>query len=468
MQKQAPTAGQLAVIVVFALSCFLILTYLWTSFGGPTPISAKGYRFQADFEEATQLADNADVRISGVTVGHVKKSEQVETSTRVEIELDDEYAPIPKDTRATLRQKTLLGETYIELTPGTEESGDLPEDALLPATQIRPTVELDEILRALDKPTRDDLQRFLKGTARAFAGRGEDVNAAARQPVAVRRGRRRPRARAGFSQHRAVRRMISDSGQVFESLGRRQGQLSGLVRSLDVLLGATARRNAELAETVRILPTTLRELRPTLAEVETVSREARPLVRDLRPAARALEPTLADALPLAPELRGLFRRRRSRDHRLRGRASRGDEDGRGHASALPAARPRPPGGRARRGLPQPLREGDRGGDGGTSPPPRRASERQGAGTEPIHYLRALVPFTYEGLVAADERFGTNRHNPYLLPGALEKLGTQLEAYDCRNAENSSPPGAQAPPCVVAPNLEFQGRSTRFPQLRKAR
>ena len=453
-------------IVVFALSCFLILTYLWTSFGGPTPIGAKSYRFHADFEEATQLADNADVRISGVTVGHVKKSEQVETSTRVEIELDPAYAPIPKDTRATLRLKTLLGETYIELTPGTEESGDLPEDALLPATQIRPTVELDEILRALDKPTRDDLQRFLKGTARAFAGRDEDVNAALGNlsPFAEDAG---DLVRVLDSQHRAVRRLISDSGQVFESLGRRQGQLSGLVRALDVLLGATARRNAELAETVRILPTTLRELQPTLAAVETVSREARPLVRDLRPAARALEPTLADALPLAPELRGLF--------------SDVDRVITVSEDALPAATKTVEGAHPLFRLLVPvLQEAEPVVDylslyekeivaatAGIAAA-TQGVERQGAGTAPIHYLRALVPFTAEGLVAADERFGTNRHNPYLLPGALEKLGSQLETFDCRNAENTSPPGASAPPCVVAPNLEFQGRSTRFPQLRKAR
>ena len=200
MQKQAPTIGKLAMIAVFALSCFLILTYLWTSFGGPTPISAKGYRFQADFKEATQLADNADVRISGVTVGHVKKSEQVDETTRVEIEVEARYAPIPQDTRATLRQKTLLGETYVELTPGSGDGAELPDGGQLSATQVKPTVELDEILRALDKPTRDDLQRFLKGTARAFAGRGEDVNAAVGQPVAVRRGRRRPGTGARFAE----------------------------------------------------------------------------------------------------------------------------------------------------------------------------------------------------------------------------------------------------------------------------
>ena len=306
MQKQAPTLGKLAILVVFALSCLVILTYLWTSFGGATPLSAKGYRFHADFEEATQLADNADVRISGVTVGHVKRSEQAGDAARVEMEIERRYAPIPRDTRATLRQKTLLGETYVELTPGTTASGELPDDGLLPATQVKPTVELDEILRTFDRRTRADLQRFLKGTARAFEGRGGDFNAALGNlgPFGEDAG---DLVRVLDTQRGAVRHLISDSGQVFESLGRRQGELSGLVRALDTLLGATERRNVELTETVRILPTTLRELRPTLAELEDLSREARPLVRDLRPAARALGPTLADALPLAPELRGLFR-----------------------------------------------------------------------------------------------------------------------------------------------------------------
>ena len=70
-------------------------------------------------------------------------------------------------------------------------------------------------------------------------------------------------------------------------------------------------------------------------------------------------------------------------------------------------------------------------------------------------------------MAAQERFGTNRHNPYFLPGALNKLGSGLESFDCRHTVNQSPPGASAPPCVVAPNIEFQGRKTRFPQLWKA-
>src|SRR5690348_18042729 len=42
-------------------------------------------------------------------------------ATDVVLEIDHKYAPIPKDTEAILRQKTLLGETYVELAPGRSE-----------------------------------------------------------------------------------------------------------------------------------------------------------------------------------------------------------------------------------------------------------------------------------------------------------------------------------------------------------
>ena len=47
-------------------SCFGLLLFLWLAFGGPIPLKPKGYRFQTSFAEATQLAKEADVRISGV------------------------------------------------------------------------------------------------------------------------------------------------------------------------------------------------------------------------------------------------------------------------------------------------------------------------------------------------------------------------------------------------------------------
>ena len=173
MQKQAPTVGRIMVMAIFTLSCFGLLLYLWAAFGGPIPLKPHGYRFNASFAEATQLAQEADVRISGVSVGKVKKIDLGDDGrTDAEIELDEQYAPIPKDSRAILRQKTLLGETYIELTPGTKSAGEIPEGGRLETAQVAPTVELDEIFRAFDKQTREGFQAWQQDLGKGIEGHG--------------------------------------------------------------------------------------------------------------------------------------------------------------------------------------------------------------------------------------------------------------------------------------------------------
>src|SRR5581483_4687957 len=101
--------------------------------------------------------------------------------------------------------------------------------------------------------TRRDLQKFLKGTAATLNGSSEGVNDAL--------GNTAPFATDANdvvqvldSHEPALRRLVHDTGVVFTALGRRQGQLSNLIRSGDVVLSTTARRNVELAETVNILP----------------------------------------------------------------------------------------------------------------------------------------------------------------------------------------------------------------------
>ncbi len=305
MNKRAPSIAQISVMVIFALSCFGLLTYIWKSFGGPSPLAPKGYRVTIDFDEATQLSDTADVRISGISVGRVKKSQLgAGDRTRVQVEIESRYAPLPRDTRAIIRQKTLLGESYIELTPGDRRKGMLFDNSKLPRAQVVATTELDEVTRALDLPTRRALQRFVRAMA-ALEGEGYDLNAALGHLPGFTTDST-TLLRTLDREHRAVRQLVRDGGAVFDALGRRQGELSGLVRAADAVLATTARRDRDLAETVRILPTTLLELRPTLEQVKALSLEAHPLVRDLRPGARALAPALRDATVLAPEAERLF------------------------------------------------------------------------------------------------------------------------------------------------------------------
>src|ERR671918_2138293 len=144
MQKQAPSIGRILVAVGFTLSCFGLILFLWIAFGGPIPLSPESYRVTAYFPEATTLAKESDVRIGGVSVGRVKEVGLADPEFRVNgkdttaavIEVEPEFAPISEDARAILRSKTLLGETYIELTSGTEPSDESAPVALGAAANV--------------------------------------------------------------------------------------------------------------------------------------------------------------------------------------------------------------------------------------------------------------------------------------------------------------------------------------------
>jgi phospholipid/cholesterol/gamma-HCH transport system substrate-binding protein len=306
--KQTPSPARIAAMAAFALSCFGILLFLWLTFGGAVPLKAQSYRVHVLFPDATTLADEADVRISGVNVGKVK-SKTVEprlNRTDVVLELGAQYAPIPKDTRAILREKTLLGETYVELSPGSKRSGYEPDGGTLAAGNVAPTVQLDQIFRAFDPRTRTAFQQWMISQGRVFDGRGEALNEAI--------GNLAPFAEDTstllqvLNDDRAnVRRLIRNTGDVFAALTERQGQLRSLIANSNRVFQTTAQRDRELQSTFRILPTFLSESRKTLTRVTAFANNTNPLVTQLRPAARQLSPTLVQLEQLAPDLRALFR-----------------------------------------------------------------------------------------------------------------------------------------------------------------
>ena len=107
-------------MMLFALSCLALVLFLWFSFGGTIPLKPEGYRVLVSFPSADELGTQADVRIAGVNVGKVvsKSLDSQASRTIATLELESKFAPIHQDARAILRQKTIAGETYVEITPG--------------------------------------------------------------------------------------------------------------------------------------------------------------------------------------------------------------------------------------------------------------------------------------------------------------------------------------------------------------
>ncbi len=306
MQKEAPSVARMLTMVTFALSCFGLLLFLWLSFGGSVPLKPQGYRFSVSFPEATQLAQEAEVRIAGVPVGKVR-SKQIDKGrnlTLAEIELDQRYAPLPANARAILRQKTLLGETYVELTPGTGRRM-LADGGRLPDAQVADAVQLDEIFEAFDPETRRAYRTWQQDLAKGVDGRGRDFNdALATLPGFARDGE--DLLSVLGSQEGALSRLVRNTGVVFGALSENESQLRNLITGSADVFEATASQNDALAETFRIFPTFLDESKATMARLKTFSIQTRPLFRDLRPVARDLRPTLRDLRLLSPDLEAFF------------------------------------------------------------------------------------------------------------------------------------------------------------------
>ena len=307
MIKKALTPGEIVAITLFVLSCFAVLLYMWITFGGSSPLKPKGYEVEANFPEATLLAQTADVRISGVPVGRVVKLERDGNRTRVTMDIKSRYAPLPRDTRAMLRLKTLFGETYVELTPGPRSSGPMPDGGSIPDAHVARSVELDEVLKAFNPRTRAAFQTWLQTQADAIEGRGSDINAGfASLP--------------GFvdsannllvtldAQSAAVRQLVRATGDFFGAISQREGQLRGLITDANGLFQTTAARNQDLAGVFRALPRFEREATITLPQLTAFTRVAMPVVGRLQPAATEAEPLFADVNRLAPQFDGFFNR----------------------------------------------------------------------------------------------------------------------------------------------------------------
>ena len=309
MIKQTPSLGRMVAMVLFTLSCVGVLLFLWLAFGGSVPLRPESYRVTVVVPEATTLVEEADVRLAGVNIGKVKKRslDKGAARSRVELEIKPKYAPIPRDSKAILRQKTLLGEAFMELTPGNRRNGMLEDGSQLNAQNVESTTELDEIFRIFDVPTRRSFRRWVQEGSTVVAGDyPQDFNDAL--------GNLAPFATDGSKllrilddQEIAVRRTIKHTGRVFNALAAEEGQLRGLITNGNETFEALASRDESLAQTFEVLPTFLRETRTTLRRLDRFAVNTRPLVNDLKGPADDLGPTVRDLGDLAPDLEKTLR-----------------------------------------------------------------------------------------------------------------------------------------------------------------
>jgi len=260
------------------------------------------YRVDAVFDNAAFLIPGQDVKIAGSRVGRVTAVELTrERKARVEMEIEEGFAPFRRNATCAIRPQSLIGEKFVDCGPGTQiapelraRDGDTPT---VPLARTRSPVDLDLVFASLRRPYVERLGLVLSELGAGLAGRPEELEAAVRRanPALEQADRvlaivNRDRAQLG--------RLVDRTDALLAELAGRDRDVARFVERAEVVGRAGAARRAELGRVVERLPALLEELEPSAERLGAVARDARPVVAELRAATPALRALWGDLGPL--------------------------------------------------------------------------------------------------------------------------------------------------------------------------
>ena len=215
-------------LLLTSVAAVLLAVFVWLAIRAPHGVpGVPAYRVSAQFADLSDLAAGDEVRIAGVHIGSVDHPRVQDGHALVTLVLQTGVRPLPRDTRAEVRSRGLLGARYLELIPG-RSAAPLPDGATIPERRTSASVALPAALLAFDAPTREHLRGALDGLGRGFASQGVGLNDALRELPAE----------------------LGQASAVAATL-RRSGALRALAPGLDAALGAIDPVRDELAATLR-------------------------------------------------------------------------------------------------------------------------------------------------------------------------------------------------------------------------
>lgn len=132
----------LGLFVVGTIGLLLWLAQSIGALGG-----ARGDRYEVRLQHAAGLVENNAVKIAGVQVGRIEKI-GVDHDTAVLTLLVDNDIVLHQDARAVVRAKSLLGEKYLQLQPGTVDGPVLEPGSRI--EHVETPFEIDQVLNALE------------------------------------------------------------------------------------------------------------------------------------------------------------------------------------------------------------------------------------------------------------------------------------------------------------------------------
>jgi virulence factor Mce-like protein len=272
-------------------------------------LAPASYLLRIPTTDASGVLAGSDVTIAGVTAGTVRSVTVGQGGDAVvTIALDPAFAPVHRSATAQIRPKSLLGEMYVALNPGT--SGPvLPSGATLPRLQVNRSTDLQQVINMFNRQTRAKLQTLVDELGGGLAGRGQQLNQAI--PAGSHDVADLARITSTLNEKNAeLQSVIATLDTVTTELSRsdRRQQLGVLIRSTNALMGNLRSQQAQLQRAVVQADLALGSLRQGLAgTAPALSGIAATLPQTVSAATRLIVPLATGSSTLMPQLSNLIR-----------------------------------------------------------------------------------------------------------------------------------------------------------------
>ena len=272
---------------------------LWVNFGGAMPGVTGGYSVTASLADTQNLVYDSEVRMAGVPVGKIRGLERTAETVDVKMELRGDVVPLHEGAKVVLRAKTLIEETYLEVTDGAGPS--IADGGRLPASAEQLSVKFDDLLDTLPSETREQLAAMVKKLGLATDGEAEHL--ADTLAALGRLGREGHDALDVLaSQSDNLAGLVREGTRLLAVLDEGEGQIARMATAAERLTRATASRDAKLAETMRLLPGLLDRVQAASPPVRQIAGALTPLADPLTRAAPDLEAALGELPGAGAEL----------------------------------------------------------------------------------------------------------------------------------------------------------------------
>ncbi|MCQ4080817.1 MlaD family protein [Streptomyces sp. RB6PN25] len=267
------TTAAVAVVAVIAVGGFAS-----ADFGGSKQVTVT-----AMFYDASPLIPGNLVHMDGIDVGQIKSVELRNGQAAVTMDVDKGVLPLHDDATATIRPVTLLGERYIDINRGSDNSPVMSAPEVITAKHTTTSVDLDQVLDSLDDPTSTALAALVTTLGEGVNGQGTNVNEAIKA-LAPAMENTKQLATILDQQNSVLNQLVDRTTPVAESLAGKNGQnLDQAVEYANQLLSSVSAQHEAMTAALQQLPSTLQKAQHTLSQVAGVADQATPVLESAKP-----------------------------------------------------------------------------------------------------------------------------------------------------------------------------------------